>query len=155
MEKAKFVYVTYINTTAEKLWAALLDPEMTKQYWGRHCHDSDWQPGSDWTHRSYDDAKSVRVVGKVLESVPPRRLVLTWSLPEDADKPEKISRVTFEIEPFMESMRLTVTHDEIEPDSERTRAVSQGWPAILSSLKTLLETGQPLSMTTKPWGPRK
>src|SRR3954471_499432 len=117
MDKAKFVYVTYISTTAEKLWNALVDGEMTKQYWGRHKNASDWKVGSTWEHRDYDDASLVDIVGKVVESAPPHRLVLTWAFPADAADEAKISKVTFEIEPFLDTMRLTVTHDELEPDS--------------------------------------
>lgn len=152
MDKPKFVYVTYISTTPEKLWNALMDGEMTKQYWGRHRNVSDWKVGSTWKHEDYDDAGIVDIVGKVVESVPPRRLVLTWAFPADAAKEAKHSRVTFEIEPFLDAVRLTVTHDEIEPDSEMFRGITQGWPAVLSSLKTLLETGQPMPMTTRRWG---
>ncbi len=93
----------------------------------------------------------VRVaVGKVVESVPPRRLVLTWAAPADVANEAKHSRVTFEIEPFMDAVRLTVTHDEL--DSETLRAISQGWPGVLSSLKTLLETGRPMAMSLRRWG---
>lgn len=152
MEKSTYVYVTYIQTTPEKLWTALIDPEFTKQYWGRGRHDSDWQPGSEWRRSNYDDASEVDLGGKVLESEPPRRLVLTWASPEDFGNEDKTSRVTFELEPQMDTVRLTVTHDRLEPGSERLRSISQGWPAILSSLKSLLETGHPLAMTTRRWG---
>ena len=149
MSKPKFVYVSYISTTPEKLWNALIDGEMTKQYWARHRNASDWKAGSKWEHQDYDDAGKVDVVGKVMESTPPRRLVLTWASPADANAPEKHSRVTFEIEPYMETVRLTVTHDELEPDSPMLHGISKGWPLVLSSLKTLLETGQPMPMMTR------
>jgi len=154
MNKPSFVYVIYISTTPERLWDALRDPEMTKDYWGRSRNVSDWQPGSRWEHQHYDDAAVVDVAGTVLESDPPRRLVLSWADPEDFGNPEKHSRVTFEIEPFEDSVKLTVTHDDLDPDSKRLAAVSQGWPAILSSLKTLIETGDALSGTKRRWGRR-
>ncbi len=148
MNKPKFVYVTYINTTPEKLWNALTDGEMTKQYWWRHRNASDWKPGSTWRHEDYDDSKAVDIVGKVVESQPPQRLVVTWALPADAQNEAKHSRVTFEIEPYMEAVRLTVTHDELEPDSAMLHSITEGWPKVLSSLKSILETGKPLAMST-------
>jgi uncharacterized protein YndB with AHSA1/START domain len=152
MDKPKFVYVTYIATTPDKLWNALLDGEMTKLYWGRHRNVSDWKVGSTWQHQDYDDPSSIDVVGKVVDSVPPRRLVLTWADPADEAEEAKHSRVTFEIEPFFDAVRLTVIHEELEPDSEMLHDITEGWPAVLSSLKTLLETGQPMAMTTRRWG---
>jgi uncharacterized protein YndB with AHSA1/START domain len=83
-------------------------------------------------------------VGKVLESSPPRRLVLTWAAPEDAGREEKHSRVTFELEPIGEVVRLTVTHDRFEPGSQMLERIREGWPKVLSSLKSLLEAGRPL-----------
>jgi uncharacterized protein YndB with AHSA1/START domain len=152
MNKPKFVYVTYIATTPEKLWNALIDGEMTKQYWGRARNVSDWKVGSTWQHQDYDDPGMVKVVGTVVESAPPWRLVLTWASPADVVKEASRSRVTFEIESMFDVVRLTVTHDELDPGSEMLRGITQGWPAILSSLKTLLETGQAMPMTTRRWG---
>ena len=151
MTKPQFVYVTYIATTPEKLWNALMDGEMTKDYWVRHRNVSDWKVGSTWEHQDYDDAGIVDIVGKVVENTPPRRLVLTWAFPADAANEAKHSRVAFEIEPFFDAVRLTVTHDELEPDSDMLRGITQGWPGVLSSLKTLLETGRPMPMTTRRW----
>lgn len=142
-----FVYVAYIDTTPESLWNALTDAEMTKQYWARHRNASDWIAGSTWEHRDYDDAAIVHIVGEVVENTPPRRLVLTWGFPAD----EKRSRVSFEIEPFMDAVRLTVTHDGLEPECSMLHDITDGWPIVISSLKTLLETGQPLAMTTRRW----
>jgi len=75
MSKPEFVYVIYIQSTAEKIWQALTDPEMTKEFWGRHQNRSDWKPGSEWRHVNYDDATDIAVAGTVVESDPPRRLV--------------------------------------------------------------------------------
>jgi uncharacterized protein YndB with AHSA1/START domain len=143
MDKPEFVYVTYIATTPEKLWNALINPEMTRKYW-QHENLSEWKPGSKWEHRACDDRRTLRLVGKVLESSPPRRLVLTWASPADMAREDKHSRVTFEIEPIGEVVRLTVTHDRLEPDSEMLQAIMKGWPKVLSSLKSLLEVGRPL-----------
>ncbi len=149
MEKAKFVYVTFIETTPEKLWNALTDPEITKEYWVRRRNESDWKAGSGWQQREDGETGEVDLTGTVLESDPPRRLVFTWASPEEVNQPEKISRVTYEIEPQGEAVKLTVIHDELEPGSSRLRSISGGWPLVLSSLKSLLETGKPLALTTK------
>ena len=145
MSKPEFVYVIYIQSTAEKIWQALTDPEMTKEFWGRHQNRSDWKPGSEWRHVNYDDATDIAVAGTVVESDPPRRLVLTWARPNETD----VSRVTFEIDDFMGSGRLTVTHDELS--EEMLSKIRGGWPAVLSSLKSLLETGASLPMTRRNW----
>ena len=143
MAKSTFVYVTYIATAPETVWKALLDGEFTRQYWG-HENVSDWRPGSPWEHRRADAQKSVVLLGTVLEADAPRRLVMTWADPKDRDHRDRYSRVTFDIEPVADMVRLTVTHEDLEPGSEMQRKVSQGWPRVLSSLKSLLETGRPL-----------
>jgi len=151
MSKPSFVYVTYIKSTPQKVWDALLDGEMTKLYWGRQRNVSDWKPGSKWEHQHYDDPSGVDIIGQVLDSDPPRKLVLTWSEPKHAEDPAKTSRVIFEIEPFADAVRLTVRHEELEPGSDMLEGITRGWPAIVSSLKSLLETGEPLAMTTRRW----
>lgn len=88
--------------------------------------------------------RTLRLVGKVLESSPPRRLVLTWASSADMAREDKHSRVTFEIEPIGEVVRLTVTHDRLEPGSEMLEGITEGWPKVLSSLKSLMEMGRPL-----------
>ena len=138
---ATFVYVTFIRSTAEKVFEALTRPEMTRRYWA-HDNVSDWKPGSKWAHVNNDDQKTVHVIGKVVENVPPRRLVFTWAAPENEGNPDKYSRVTFELQQQADFVKLTCTHDELEPDSAMLKGVSSGWPLVLSSLKTLLETGQ-------------
>jgi uncharacterized protein YndB with AHSA1/START domain len=142
MDKPKFVYVSYIQTTPEKVWNALMDPEMTKQYWFNHHNASDWKVGSRWEHKLLDDPPVVHIVGRVVESEAPRRLVVSWVPPADEGKEAKTSRVTYDIEAFGDTVRLTVTHDEL--DSEMFDSVSFGWPAVISGLKTLLETGKPM-----------
>ena len=149
--KTDFVYVTYISTTPEKVWSALQDAEMTKLFWGRARNVSDWQVGSTWTHGSSDDPAVIDVTGTIVESEPPKRLVVTWQSAK-APPGEPASRVTYLIESVFGAVRLTVTHDELVADSVMHKGVSTGWPAILSSLKSLLETGQPMPMTTRRWG---
>jgi uncharacterized protein YndB with AHSA1/START domain len=143
MKKTQFIYVTYISTTAEKLWEALLNSRTTRKYW-QHENVSDWLPGSKWEHRAFDKDRTLRLVGKVIESSKPRRLVLTWAFPEDEAREEKHTRVTFELEPIGSVTRLAVTHDQLEPGSSMLEGISDGWPKVLSSLKSLMETGRPL-----------
>jgi uncharacterized protein YndB with AHSA1/START domain len=147
--KPSFVYVTYIATTPEKVWRALVDTDVTRQYWigspdaPARVNVSDWQPGSRWEHQRDDDTHAVDVVGKVVESAPPRRLVLTWARPTEAEDQAKHSRVTFDIEPHGAGLiRLTVTHEDLEHDAKMLASISGGWPKVLSNLKTLLETGR-------------
>ncbi|MFN7960703.1 MAG: SRPBCC family protein [Thermoanaerobaculia bacterium] len=144
MTQDRFVYVVYIQSTPEKVWNALTDGEMTRQYWA-HENVSDWQPGSKWQSLRLDEARTPRIVGEVMESVPPRRLVVSWAPPADAADRARHSRVAFDLEPVGDMVRLTVTHDELEAGSEMLRSISNGWPRVLSSLKSLLETGRPLN----------
>jgi uncharacterized protein YndB with AHSA1/START domain len=151
MKKPDYVYVTYIATTPQKVWQALVDTDMMRQWWvdpNAGCarvNVSDWKPGSGWEHRRVDDAGTVDIVGKVVESTPPSRLVFTWARPNDADDASKHSRVAFDIEPYGDGLvRLTVTHDELERDPQMLAGISGGWPKVLSNLKTLLETGRAL-----------
>ena len=151
MKKPDYVYVTYIATTPEKVWQALVDPDVMRQYWVGPKSDcarvnvSDWKPGSRWEHQHDDDASKVDIVGKVIESTPPRRLVFTWARPTDVADDSKHSRVSFDIEPHIDGLvRLTVTHDDLEHDPQMLAGISGGWPMVLSNLKTLLETGRAL-----------
>ncbi len=145
MSKPSFVYVTYIASTPDRVFNALTDPELTRRYWFNHRNASDWQVGSRWAHQDYDQGR-VDIVGRVEESEPPRRLVVTWADPADEASPEKHSRVTFEVAPYQGGVRLTVTHDELEPGSKMEKGISFGWPLVLSNLKTLLETGEVLPL---------
>lgn len=145
MNKPNFVYVTYIESTPERVWHALTDADLTAEYWG-HRNVSDWQVGSSWSHRRTDGSDIADVVGTVLEADPPRRLVITFGEPE---KPEAdASRVTFVIEPHVDIVRLTVTHENLHTDADYD-AVSAGWPAVFANLKSLLETGHVLPQA--PW----
>jgi uncharacterized protein YndB with AHSA1/START domain len=105
---------------------------------------SDWKRGSPWEHRAGDGSGTVRLVGEVLEHTPPRRLVITWAFPADRANRLKHTRVAFDVEPIEGMVRLTVTHDELEPGSEMDKGITDGWPRVLSSLKSFLETGKPL-----------
>ncbi|MFJ7354077.1 SRPBCC family protein [Phyllobacterium sp. NPDC097923] len=146
MTKPRFVYVTYIRTTPEKLWHALIDPEFTRQYWAGTWQDCDWQPGSSWKLMIPDGR--VGDAGEVVEIDPPKRLVLSWRnefLPEL--KQEGFSRLTYELDPMGDMVKLTVVHEMDRPESKLIEQVSTGWPSLLSSLKSLLETGESLEAT--------
>src|SRR3984957_1173123 len=143
MTKPELIYTTYIRTTPEKLWNAITNPEFTRQYWGGNENVSDWKPGSKWVHVTSDEERAIRVIGKVVESVPLKRLVLTWA---DPDNEADVSRVTFEIEPIDDTVRLNVIHGDFKPGSDMVTKVSGGWPRVLSSLKSFLETGKALDV---------
>jgi uncharacterized protein YndB with AHSA1/START domain len=148
-EQTSFVYVTYIRSTPEKVFEALIRPEIARHYWG-HENVSDWQPGSTWQHVRADEQRTVQVMGKVVESSPPTRLVISWASPSKADDPASYSRVSFDITAYDEMVRLTVTHDELQAGSPMARGIQQGWPIVLSSLKSLLETGRGIDVFAKP-----
>ena len=143
MAGSKFVYVTFIRTSPEKLWSALTTPEFIKQYWFDMTHETDWKVGSPWKLVVPDGR--VADTGEVVEIDPPRKLVLTWQhqlFPELTA--EGFSRLTYDLEPMGSSVKLTVTHTIDRKDSKLVKAVSNGWPNILASLKSLLETGEAL-----------
>lgn len=162
MDKPSFVYATYIRSTPERVWQALTDPAFTERYWGVALH-SDWNPGSVYRVHQWGleiaDASQV-----VLEAEPYRRLAYTWHsftaewrqqaaerVGFSSDFLERVaaeprSKVAFEIDDLGELVKLTVVHDGFEPGSEVLGTVSQGWPHILSNLKTLLETGGTLPL---------
>jgi uncharacterized protein YndB with AHSA1/START domain len=145
MTKPRFVYVNYVATTPEKLWAALTSAEFTQQYWFGRWVESDWRPGSAVTYWTDASRSKLDITGQVLRCDPPRLLSYTFSdrLTEEANR-ERPSRVTFEIEPMGSVVKLTLTHDDFEPGSKVLKGVSRGWPGILSSLKSLLESDKPL-----------
>jgi uncharacterized protein YndB with AHSA1/START domain len=148
MTGEKFVYVIYIRTTAEKLWDGLTQPEFTRQYWCQTWQDSTWQPGATWKLMIPDGR--VGDSGEIVEIDPPKRLVLKWRnefIPEM--KAEGYSRCVFELEPQGDMVKLTVEHTMEKPGTKFLESVSGGWPTILSSLKSLLETGKPLEATAK------
>jgi uncharacterized protein YndB with AHSA1/START domain len=141
MKKPKLVYQTYIRSTAKKTWDAITKPEFTRQYWAGLANVSDWKKDSKWEHVSKEN--EVWILGKVVESVPSKRLVVTWADPDDLkDK----SRVIFEIEPMEDLVCLTVTHDKFKDGSKMAGKVSWGWPRVLSSMKSFLETGKGLNV---------
>lgn len=149
MAESRFVYVTYVRSTREKVWQALIDPEFTRQYWAETWQECDWTPGASWKLMIPDGR--VGDSGSVLEIEPQRRLVLSWRnefLPEMREEGE--SRLTMELEDVGASVKLTVIHEIDVPHSKLIEGVSEGWPHILASLKSLLETGESL-VETRSW----
>jgi uncharacterized protein YndB with AHSA1/START domain len=146
MAESRFVYVIYIRTTPEKLWKALIDPEFTRQYWCDTVQECEWKPGAKWKIMIPDGR--VADSGEVIEFEPHKRIVLSW---RNEFRPELTaegySRLTYELEQQGDSMKLTVIHEMDQPGSKFIDAVTNGWPAILSSLKSLLETGESLEAT--------
>jgi uncharacterized protein YndB with AHSA1/START domain len=152
MDKAKFVYVSYIATTPEKLWRALTSGEFTRQYWGGRRIQSDWQIGSAVKHVREDGG--IDWDGQVLVAEPPRRLSYTFHMQiSEEHRAERPSRVTFELEPLGSVVKLVLTHEELEQAKATSGTTQHGWPAILSSLKSLLETGKPLPFSGLGFGP--
>lgn len=153
MSKPEFVYTSYIRSTPEQVWKGLTSPEFQKQYWGLAL-ETDWVVGSEvvWV---WDDARVSSPTQRVLECDPYSRLSYSWHvIDEQRDwtmftaeerehmSTEKASRATFTLEPQSNgTVKLTLTHDEFDDDSIMATKVSGGWPAVLSSLKSFLETG--------------
>lgn len=143
-----YVYTTYIHATPEQVWHALTDPELTAKFWG-HSQVSDWRVGSRVEHVRADGSGIADAAGTVVEADPPRRLSFGFCEPERADDPTfEQSVVTFEIEPYRDIVKLTLTQARLASAADR-QAVEQGWPTVLANLKTLLETGDVLP--TAPW----
>lgn len=148
-QTTSFVYVTYIQSTPEKVFEAITRPDIARRYWG-HENVSDWTPGAKWEHVRADDGRTVQIVGQVIEVQPPTRLVISWAAASQAHDPDSHSRVTFDIVEYEAMVRLTVSHDELEAGSGMASGVSKGWPVVLSSLKSLLETGRGLDVFASP-----
>ena len=144
MTKPKLVYVTVIKTTPEKLWSALTDGKITPAYYYGGAFEGEVKSGADYRYIAPDGSKFVS--GKIIEASSPNRLVATfkgeWMPGMENDKE---SRVTYEIQQQGDCCRLTLTHDEFDGETATYNNTSGGWPGILSGLKTLLETGQPLN----------
>jgi uncharacterized protein YndB with AHSA1/START domain len=151
MDGPDFVYVIFIEATPEAVWQGLTSPDFTEKYWGGLRIESTWDAGAR--------VRTLRAgqtgwEGKVLEADPPRRLSYTFHMgispAHQADPP---SRVTFEIDQLGAMCRLTLRHHHEHPDSATQASTQHGWPAFMSSLKSLLETGRPLSFTGLGFGP--
>lgn len=145
--KPGYVYVTYIQASAERVWQALTDADLTAAYWG-HANVSDWRPGSPWEHVRVDGSGIADVAGTVVEAIAPTRLKVTFDAPGASPASGSPSMVTFDIVAYHEIVKVTVTHENVATD-EDYRAISAGWPAVMANLKSLLETGHVLPRA--PW----
>jgi len=147
MTKPSFVYVTYIATTIDRLYRALTSAEFTERYMFGRRVESTWAVGAPVRYIGRDGNLSDS--GSVLESDPPRRLVFTWRVEfDDALRNEGYSKVTFELESLGGEVKLTVIHDELREGSGVEKGISMGWTKALASLKSLLETGRPLAVSS-------
>ena len=145
MSKPTFVYVTYIASTPEKVFKALTDTDATAKFWFGNAVTSDWKVGSPVTfHR---EGKLI-VSGKVLEHDAPRRLSYTFQSHHEPHNGTEASRVVMDLEQQRDQVKLTVTHDGFAPDSKVFASISNGWPLVLSSLKSYLEANRVLYA---PW----
>lgn len=150
-ERPQFVYVTYIAAPAEKVWQALTDGNFTARYWGGLRITSDWVPGSAVQHLTADGKAAW--VGEVVEADFPSRLSYTFHMQiSDETRRDAASRVTYDLQALDVVTRLTLTHDHERP-GETFANTSNGWPALMSSMKSLLETGEPLPFTRLGFGP--
>ena len=146
-ERSSFVYVTYIRTTPQKLWAALTEQEFIGQYWFDMTIECGWQKGSPWK-MAFPDGR-LADTGEIAEIDPPRRMVIKWQHEWKPElKAEGPSLCTIELEPQGAAVKLTITHEIERREAQLITAVSGGWPRIISNLKSLLETGQ-VVMTDK------
>jgi len=140
-DRSSFIYVTYIRSTPEKLWEALTDPQFTCKYWFDMIVECGWKKGSPWK-LLYPDGRLV-VAGEILEVEPQRRMIIRWQDQLRPDiKAEGPGRCTIELEPVGRAVKLTITHEIDRPESKLIKAVSGGWPQVLSNLKSLLEMGE-------------
>ncbi len=152
MGESEFVYVAYIATTPEKLWEALTDGDFTQRYWGGRRIQSDWNVGSPVRHVRSDGG--IDWQGEVLQSQRPHLLSYTFHMQiSDEHRDERPSRVTFELQSVGSVVKLTLTHNGFEAGSTTFETTFHGWPAIMSSLKSLLETGSPLPFKGLGFGP--
>ena len=148
--KPAIVYTIYIAASPEKVWQALTSAEFSRKYFSGFAIEADLKIGGDFIARAPDG--SVHIGGEVIESDPPRKLTVTWNVNWPALL-EKLgpTLVTYEIEPAGDVVKLTMlqSHDRDISDDILSGGRT-GWPAILSSLKSLLETGQALTIKMAP-----
>ena len=138
--KSSFVYVTFIKTTPEALWAALTTPEFIKRFWFGMTIETDWKVGSSWK-LVFSDGR-IADTGEIVQFEPPTRMVWRWRNEFRPElKAEGDALCAFDLDPLDGAVKLTVSHTIERADSKFIEAVSGGWPRILSNLKSLLETG--------------
>jgi uncharacterized protein YndB with AHSA1/START domain len=140
MYASRFVYVTYIRTTPERLWKALTDGDFMEQYWFGTRLESEWRAGAPWRMIMADGR--IGDAGEIEICEPPLRLRMSWRNEWSPElHAEGFSTCTIELEPVDDTVKLTLVHEIDRADSKLIGAVSGGWPKILSNLKSLIETG--------------
>jgi uncharacterized protein YndB with AHSA1/START domain len=143
------VYITYIRTTPQKVWDCLTMSAFTSQFFFGRTVESDWKQGSHW-RLILPDGKT-DVAGQVLIADPPHKLKVTWIVAALEDAPKDAAIITYDIEAVGDLVKLTMTqHTDAKIPRKYLDAGRQGWAAILSSLKSLLETGQALVIKMGP-----
>ncbi len=157
MEKPTFVYATYIRTTPEKLWEALTNGDFSEKYWFGFRIELEQKTGGKLRILPPKGMEQLGDhAGEVLVCEPGRKLVYTWQqkdTPAIAKKRDGLSRVTYELTPMGPQVRLRLIHEnllpeDLEKDPNTFRGINNGWPAVLSSLKSLLETGECIAFAT-------
>ena len=145
-----FEYTIYIAANIETVWGGLINKDITQQYWGRH-NKSNWKAGSKWEHIRTDGSDIIDIHGEVLNAKAPKTLTVTWNAP-DGNKAQETapSIVTYELTKLGPDTKITLTHSKLDKGSDMHNGVTQGWPAVFSNLKSVLETGKPLS--SDEWG---
>lgn len=139
-----FAYQTVIRAPKERVWQALISPEFTSRYFHATHIDSTWEPGAPVYYR-YSEDGDIAVDGEVIEFDPPQRLVISWHVRYDERAiREAPSRVTFTLNETNDQTRLKIVHDQFPEETIVFEGIAEGWPWILSSLKSLLETGEAL-----------
>lgn len=147
--ESRYVYVTFIRTTPEKLWSVLTDGKQMKEYWFGMHFETEWRTGAEW-QMLFPDGR-VADSGEILEFEQPRRIRLKWRNEFRPElKAEGFALCTIEIEPYGDAVRLSITHTIERGESKFIEAVSGGWPKILSNLKSLLETGHVVLTEANP-----
>jgi uncharacterized protein YndB with AHSA1/START domain len=154
-ETTTFVYATYIRTTPEKLWEALTNGEFSQKYWKGYRIDLEQRVGGRVRIHPPQGGKAIwNESGRVLAWEPVSKLAYEFSMIESPDvsaRRDGASRVTYELQPMKEMVRLRLIHENLLPEDVATdpnspRGINNGWPAILCSLKSLLETGQAIRL---------
>ena len=141
MANSSFVYVTYIRAPKQKVWDALTKPEFQKLYWFGGHQESDWKKGSSW--KMYMPQHGLTDGGEILESDPPNRVLIKWRNEFRPQlKEEGYSRCVYELVQEDDLTKLTISHMIEKENAQLIQAVSGGWPRVLSSLQSYLETGR-------------
>lgn len=143
--KPQQVYVTYIQTDIDSLWAALTEPSETVKYFFGTKIASGMKKGNNITFDMEDGSAAIQ--GEILENTPKSKFAYTFKGDKTSDgSVEPYSRVTYELEETENAVKFTLIHDEFETENQTFASVGGGWPIVLSGLKTYLETGKSINI---------